>query len=285
MVIAPAKPLTLEAFLELPETKPASEYINGEIIQKPMPQGEHSTLQGDLNMIQLSAPSIIYPESDGKPLADNTIQFRLIMTIHGGITTLLADQPNVFVAGDLLWYPVEENPRINQAPDVMVAFGRPKGDRRSYIQHQENGIAPQVVFEIVSHTNTRAEMGKKLDFYDQYGVEEYYVYDPQRIRLQGYLRDKNSNSLGPISQMQGWVSPRLRIRFTIEEEELQIYRPDGQRFLTYEEVVDQWQQTQEWAEQERQRAEQERQRAEQAESELAELRRKLANLQQGLDQT
>jgi Uma2 family endonuclease len=37
--------LTLEEFLKSPETKPASEYINGVIYQKPMPQGEHSTLQ------------------------------------------------------------------------------------------------------------------------------------------------------------------------------------------------------------------------------------------------
>ncbi|MGB7444311.1 MAG: Uma2 family endonuclease, partial [Coleofasciculaceae cyanobacterium] len=37
--------LTLVEFLELPETKPASEYIDGKIYQKPMPQGEHSTLQ------------------------------------------------------------------------------------------------------------------------------------------------------------------------------------------------------------------------------------------------
>ncbi|MBH8575834.1 Uma2 family endonuclease [Nostocaceae cyanobacterium CENA369] len=40
--------LTLEEFLKLPETKPASEYINGEIIQKPMPKGRHSRLQGKL---------------------------------------------------------------------------------------------------------------------------------------------------------------------------------------------------------------------------------------------
>jgi len=31
------KTLTLEEFLKLPETKPASEYIGGQIIQKPMP--------------------------------------------------------------------------------------------------------------------------------------------------------------------------------------------------------------------------------------------------------
>lgn len=48
MVQAPTQRLTLEAFLELPETKPASEYFGGEITQKTMPQGEHSTLQGDL---------------------------------------------------------------------------------------------------------------------------------------------------------------------------------------------------------------------------------------------
>lgn len=48
MVHTPAKNLTLEEFLKLPETKPASEYINGQIIQKPMPQGKHSKLQGKL---------------------------------------------------------------------------------------------------------------------------------------------------------------------------------------------------------------------------------------------
>ncbi|MEM9215175.1 MAG: Uma2 family endonuclease [Cyanobacteria bacterium P01_F01_bin.150] len=48
MVQALTKTLTLNEFLKLPETKPASEYIDGKITQKPMPQGEHSTLQGDL---------------------------------------------------------------------------------------------------------------------------------------------------------------------------------------------------------------------------------------------
>ena len=48
MVQTPIQPLTLEAFLQLPETKPASEFINGQIVQKPLPQGEHSTLQVEL---------------------------------------------------------------------------------------------------------------------------------------------------------------------------------------------------------------------------------------------
>ena len=48
MVQIPAKPITLDEFLRLPETKPASEYVDGQIIQKPMPQGKHSRLQQKL---------------------------------------------------------------------------------------------------------------------------------------------------------------------------------------------------------------------------------------------
>ena len=48
MVQTPSKILTLETFLKLPETKPASEYINGQIVPKPMPQGKHSKLQAKL---------------------------------------------------------------------------------------------------------------------------------------------------------------------------------------------------------------------------------------------
>ena len=38
----------MEEFLQLPETKPASEFINGQVKKKPMPQGEHSRLQAKL---------------------------------------------------------------------------------------------------------------------------------------------------------------------------------------------------------------------------------------------
>ena len=48
MVRSPTKSITLQEFLQLPETKPANEYIRGKIIPKPMPQGKHSTIQGEL---------------------------------------------------------------------------------------------------------------------------------------------------------------------------------------------------------------------------------------------
>jgi Uma2 family endonuclease len=206
--------------------------------------------------LSTSAP-IIYPESDGQPLADNTIQFRLIVTIQGGIDTLFIDNPNVFVAGDLFWYPVEGEPGIRQAPDVMVVRGRPRGDRRSYKQWEEENIPPQVVFEIVSKSNSKKELeGAKRQFYERYGVEEYYIFNPDKGILKGWRRD--GELLEPIPTMLGWISPGLGIRFEVVAGELQLYRPDGERLASYVEIVQQ-------RELERQRAEQERQRAEQAE--------------------
>lgn len=189
---------------------------------------------------------IVYPESDGKPMADNTRQFRYIVTIQGGLDALFKDDPNVFVAGDLLWYPVEGNNQLRVAPDVMVAFGRPKGDRGSYLQWREGNITPQVVFEVLSPGNTLLEMTRKLRFYERHDVEEYYVYDPDHGELAGWRRA--GDILEEITPMEGWVSPRLGVRFNLEGVELIITRPDGRRFETFVELTAR-------AEAERQRAE------------------------------
>ncbi|NES65997.1 MAG: Uma2 family endonuclease [Okeania sp. SIO2D1] len=182
---------------------------------------------------QLETPihsEIVYADSDGQPMADNTVQFRWIMVIYHNLAWLFAENPEVFVAGDLLWYPVQGD-SSRQAPDIMVAFGVPKGDRGSYKQWKENNIAPQVVFEILSPGNTLKEMSKKLLFYDNHGVEEYYLYDPQKNDLTGWLR--SGSLLDVIDEMNGWVSPRLGIRFEVLPEILQLYRPDGQLFADY----------------------------------------------------
>jgi Uma2 family endonuclease len=61
-----------------------------------------------------------FPDSDGKPMADNTEQFRWIVLIKENLEILFADEPNVFVAGDLLWYPVKSRLISPVAPDTMV---------------------------------------------------------------------------------------------------------------------------------------------------------------------
>jgi Uma2 family endonuclease len=195
---------------------------------------------------------VIYPESDGKPMADNTIQFRWIVYIKENLEIMFATNPDVFIAGDLLWYPIKGSDKKRCAPDAMVVFGRPKGDRGSYLQWEEGNIAPQVVFEILSPSNTRQEMENKLDFYDNNGVEEYYFYDPYKNNLQGWLR--SNKNLKKIPNINGWVSPRLQITFRLTASTLEIYRPDGRKFLTSIEL-------EERAERERQRADAEKQRA------------------------
>lgn len=198
-------------------------------------------------------PQITYPESDGQSMADNTLQFEWIVTIKENLDALFASDSNVFVAGDLLWYPVEGDNATRIAPDVLVAFGRPRGYRGAYLQWQEENIAPQVVFEILSPGNRLGEMLRKREFYERYGVEEYYLYDPYRFDLTGWLRAEE-DGLRLLETTNDWTSPRLGIRFeTPEGAPMILYRPDGRRFLTFSEL-----------EAERQRVEQERQRAEQA---------------------
>lgn len=197
-------------------------------------------------MVPAPPTAIVYPDRDGNPMADNTRQFDYIVMIQGGLAALFAGRPDVFVAGDLLWYPVEGNIKIRAAPDAMVVFGRPPGYRGSYVQGYEDGIAPQVTFEVRSPGNSRAEMQEKLRFYERYGVEEYYEYDPDRGTLKGWQR--HDGRLNPIAPMEGWVSPRLGIQFSLEGTDLVLYRPDGRRFETFVELE--------------QRAEAERQRAE-----------------------
>src|SRR5262249_698055 len=140
-----------------------------------------------------------------------------------------------FVAGDLFFYPVEGDPATRTAPDALVSFGRPKGHRGSYKQWEEGGIAPQVVFEVLSPGNRFGELQRKLDSYDRFAVQQYYQYDPDRNVLLGWIRDKSQ--LRPVARTAGWVSPRLGVRFELTADDLKIIRPDGHPLETYAELA------------------------------------------------
>lgn len=225
-------------------------------------------------------PTIIYPDSDGKPMADNTKQYQYIVMLHTGIDSHFANNPNVFVAADLLWYAVEGWPSIRVAPDVMVIFGRPKGHRGSYRQWVENDIAPQVAIEILSPSNTKAEMDEKLTFYEKHGVDEYIEYDPDRGRLQVWQR--KGRKLMPVVFGKEWKSPLLEITLRLEDDgELSAFHADGRKFLTAVEIDQLAQREHSRAEQEKIRAEQEKARAEQEKARADRLAAKLREL--GID--
>lgn len=207
------------------------------------------------------ANDVVYPDSDGKPMAENTKQFEWIVTLQSGFATLYRDDPNVFVAGDLLWYPVEGNPKVRIAPDVLIAIGRPKGHRGSYQQWREGGIAPQLVMEVLSPCNTIMEMIDKCFFYQQYGVSEVYIYNPDNGDFSGRVRI--GGLLEHIPDVAGWTSPLTGVRFEVDVAgNLVCTRPDGTRFESYETLSRRADSERARAEAEHARAEAERARAE-----------------------
>jgi Uma2 family endonuclease len=199
-------------------------------------------------------PNVNYPACDGRIMCNDTLQGDWMVRVEGSLGALFSDDPNVYVTADLLWYPVEGNNRRRLAPDVMVIFGRPEGDRESYVQHEEGGVPPQVVFEVLPLGFAQRVMDYKRDFYERYGVEEYYVLDPHETGLEAWLREGDSFRM--IADPSDWVSPRLGIRFEVGAD-LTIYRPDGRRFESYVELARR-------AEQERLRADEAKRRADEA---------------------
>jgi Uma2 family endonuclease len=202
---------------------------------------------------QTAKPAIEYPDDDGEPMADNTLQFKWIVTIEGNLEAIFRDDADVFVAGNLLWYPVEGEPTIRAAPDALVAFGRPKGRRGSYKQWEEGNISPQVVFETLSPGNRPDEMERKFKFYEQYGVEEYYIYDPDDGTLEAWLR--RGQRLVKVKDVFGFVSPRLKTRFEPGQgaDNLKIFRPNGKLFQTFSDVDEQLDAAEELAQLQRER--------------------------------
>ncbi|TPX27599.1 Uma2 family endonuclease [Cylindrospermopsis raciborskii] len=231
------------------------------MVRQVPPKTQLGVVKSNKNQLgETIASEIVYPESDGEPMADNTRQFTWIVKIKENLEILFKYNADVFVAGDLFWYPVKGSNKIKLAPDTMVVFGRPKGHRGSYRQWEEDNIPPQVVFEILSPGNSQDEMDKKKLFYLKHGVEEYYVYDPDRISLEVSIRE--NNSFKEIKDFSVWTSPRLNVRFDMTGDELVIYYPDGGRFLSPVELSNYAEQENQRAEREKLLKEQETQRAE-----------------------
>jgi Uma2 family endonuclease len=194
-----------------------------------------------------------YPTSDGEPMAESTLQWDWIVLLKQNIDRMLRFPENTLIASDNLIYPVRGNTRICIAPDVYIAFGRPRGVRPCYKVWQEDNIFPQVTMEVMSPSNTLREMEAKRLFYERYGVEEFYIVDPEADEVMIYIR--RDNELVHVETPMEFVSPRLGLRFRWnDQKELEVVGSDDQVFYSY-------QHSEELAEAERGRAEIERERA------------------------
>ncbi|MCE2719398.1 MAG: hypothetical protein ACK6A9_04170 [Dolichospermum sp.] len=73
-------------------------------------------------------------------------------------------------------------------------------------------------------------MQRKLEFYQQYGVQEYYIYELESYKIEGWIN--NNGSLVQLEQINAWISPQLGIKFDTSQGELIVYRLEGEKFLT-----------------------------------------------------
>ena len=130
-----------------------------------------------------------YPESDGKPLAENDPQLHAIHYAFGALLLYYRERADVYVSGDLLIYYEEGNPRVSVAPDVFVVFGVEDRMRGNY-KVWEEGKGPDFVLEVASPNTWREDVGPKRSIYARLGVREYFLFDPTgeylSPRLQGY---------------------------------------------------------------------------------------------------
>lgn len=153
MVKTPSKTLILEEFLKLPETQPASEYIDSQIIQKPMPQGEHSTIQGEL-IIGINA--VVKPEKIARAFPELRCTF-------GGRS----------IVPDVAVFSWERIPRKENG-GVANLFE----------------LAPDWIIEILSPQQSATKVIKKILHCLEHGTQIGWLIDPEEQSVFVYIRNQ-----------------------------------------------------------------------------------------------
>ena len=219
------------------------------------------------------AGQIIYPIDNGEPLANDTEHLKWITFLKNGLEDWYGDRNDVFIAADLLWYPVEGRPDVCKAPDVMVVLDHPSGPRDSYQQWFENDRPPNVVFEFLSKSNTAREMIDKLDFYSDAEVGEYFIYDYQRGVFNAFRRNGGNHLQKVKPEPDGaWKSKLLEMTFGLDSEgRLWVRRPDGELMKSQREIAKRAEAEAKRAEAEAKRADAETARAERLAAKLREM--------------
>jgi Uma2 family endonuclease len=230
-----------------------------------------------MSLPELKKPHVHYPESDGKPMAESDLHRDLLTELVDSVNRHFQAEPDVYVSGNLLIYFEEGNPQMSVAPDFFLVRGVPKKRRRIY-RLWEEGKGPDVVVELTSRSTHLEDIGHKRAIYEELGVEEYFLFDPEgewlRPRLKGFRRA--GGALQPMEEPRdeggNLVLPSQVLGFELlaQGTSLRLRDPRTLRLLpTPREYAD-------LAEAEHSRAEAERSRADTAEAELARLREEVA---------
>ena len=216
----------------------------------------------------------LYPESDGKPMADTDLHMHWIIRISDIFKTHFAQNTEVYISGNIMMYDREGPARTAVSPDILVAFGLGRKFRRTY-KVWEEGKPPDFVIEFSSHRTYRNDLAEKMAHYARMEIPEYFLYDPDRrylpSPLMGFRLVEGVYVEIPPSIDTGIRSEVLTLDFHLFEEGLRLYDPRAERWL---------QTSAERAEHEAERAEHEAEARQKAEAEVARLREELARLKE-----
>ena len=204
---------------------------------------------------------------------ESTQHFAVNQYLQYALEEFFRDQPEVFVGANNFLYWDPKSKKKKQSPDVYVCFGVPKGYRRSYKVWMENGVVPQVIFEITSTSSRLLDQGTKKATYEMLGVEEYYTFDPFGEYIPDKLRAFR-NQHRTLKELKGKRihSARLGLDLRVEGEMLRLFLPGSSvRLLTYQEA----QQARAEAERAQAKAEQAQKQAEQAQKDTERARAEL----------
>lgn len=226
------------------------------------------------------ARPVVYPTSDGKPMAKSDLHRKLMTYFIDALEAHFADKPPTYVAGNNFLYYHEGYPRSCVSPDTYVIFGVEQRLRDSYKAWEEGGKLPDVVFEFTSRTTKREDVEKKRPLYEQeLRVPEYFQFDPTgdylNPRLQGFRLEEGRYV--PLEVVEGRLhSQTLGLDLVQQGDWLRIWDPKSGRWLpTRMEETQLRMQVEE-------RAAHEAQRADAAEAESERLRRELEALRRQL---
>jgi len=189
-----------------------------------------------MDIITTAVQPIHYPERDGKPRAETDVHIDFLIYLREALKDHFRDEPQVFVAGNMLFYYEEGNPAACVAPDIFVVQGLSKGERRTY-KLWEEGQQPTVIFEITSRGSRLEDLGTKRALYAMLGVRAYFLYDPLgeylRPLLQGYRLQQGEYERVLPGEQGHLVSQALSLELWLQDGQLQVVNPaTGERLLT-----------------------------------------------------
>ena len=180
--------------------------------------------------------TIIYPSSDGEPVAETYDHLYAIITILEVIRQYLAGRQATVLADQFLYYS-QGNPDLRVAPDVMVILDVAPGGRDNY-KIWEEGQTPSIVFEITSPATKKNDQTTKQDLYQTLGIQEYWLFDPKGEWLDGQLQGYRLVQ-GQYQQITDGRSRVLNLQLVVEGKLLGFYRQDtGEKLLIADELAE-----------------------------------------------